>query len=163
MSKLKRIHEKLEEMKGWLRERDHKIELYKADAMENQKTIAYWQEQANKLSANVQTLQEHLMKYEGTPANRRGDTGDEDPFIRYLDRERADLPLGKLTDDELANAIFMNYDVRPPIEDLLSGKGIMPIVYMTAGKERIRWLSRKLTEALGVNKATVSKDSSEIC
>lgn len=145
MSKLKRIHEKLEEMKGWLRERDRKIELYEADHTKDQKTIAYWQEKADKLSANVQTLQDRLIKFEGTPANRRGDTGEEDPFANYLDKERADLSMGNLTDDELANYVFMNGNVIPDINDVLAGKAHFPIAILTAAKERIRWLSRKLT------------------
>lgn len=54
------------------------------------------------------------------------------------------MTLGNYTDDELANAAFMNYDVLPPIEKIISGQAKMPIVYMTAVKERIRWLSRRL-------------------
>jgi oligoribonuclease NrnB/cAMP/cGMP phosphodiesterase (DHH superfamily) len=34
------------------------------------------------------------------------------------------------------------------MNDVISGKAKMPIVYLTATKERIRWLSRKLTAAL---------------
>lgn len=162
MSKLKRIHEKVEELKGWLRERDFKIERLEDDKAKDQKTIAYWQEEAKNLAANVQVLQGRLMKYEGTPANRRGDTGDIDHFAHYLDRERADLPLGDYTDDELANAIFIHYDIVPKVEDMLSGKAKMPIVYMTAGKERIRWLSRKLLEALALNKDSTPKVPAEV-
>lgn len=89
-------------------------------------------------------LESRLMKWEGTPASRREITGEEDPFANYLDKERADLVMGHMTDDAIANAIFMNYDIFPPVQDLISGKGVMPIAYMTAGKERIRWLSRQM-------------------
>ena len=80
----------------------------------------------------------------GTPANNRKETGEPDPFADYLGRKRSELPLGEYTDDQLANAIFMNYDVFPKVDDLLNGSAKMPIVYMTAGKERIRWLSRQV-------------------
>lgn len=73
--------------------------------------------------------------------------GEPDPHEGKYDGDRADLTLGKLTDDELANAAFMNYDVRPPIKDLLDGTAHMPIVYMQAVKDRIRWLSRQLAKA----------------
>lgn len=71
---------------------------------------------------------------------------EQDPHGRRYDCERAELVMGTLTDDELANAAFMNYDVRPSIEDMLSGKAFAPIAYMTAVKDRIRWLSRRLSE-----------------
>jgi len=162
MSKLKRLHEKYEEVKLWLSERDRKIEQLEDEKSKDQKTTAYLQEEIKKLSANVQVLQGRLIKYEGTPANRRGDTGESDDFAHYLDRERSDLPLGDYTDDELANAIFMNYDVFPSVEELLSGKAKMPIAYMTAGKERIRWLSRKLAEALAADLANSPKGTLEV-
>jgi hypothetical protein len=55
--------------------------------------------------------------------------------------------MGYLTDDELANAAFLHYDIFPPIQDVVNGTAHMPIAYMTAVKDRIRWLSRKLEEA----------------
>ncbi|MCW3733619.1 hypothetical protein, partial [Burkholderia cenocepacia] len=61
--------------------------------------------------------------------------------------ERAALTLGTLTDDELANAVFMHGNERPPIQDVIAGTAFMPIVYLTAAKERIRWLSRALETA----------------
>ena len=64
-----------------------------------------------------------------------------------VDRDRAKLPLGHLTDDELANAAFLHYDQSPPIEHVLTGVAKMPTVYMTAIKERVRWLSRELQAA----------------
>lgn len=70
------------------------------------------------------------------------------------DRERARLPLGQLTDDELANAAFMHYDQRPDVMDIITGTAKPPIVYMTAIKERVRWLSRALQEAIDQLKET---------
>jgi hypothetical protein len=79
-----------------------------------------------------------------TPASTWRANGEPDPHGTRYDGERAKLCLGKMTDDELANAAYLNYDTRPSIQDLLDGNGFMPIVYMTAVKERIRWLSRAL-------------------
>ena len=53
------------------------------------------------------------------------------------DCERAKLAKGKLSDDALANAMFL-CDHRTSLES--TG-------WLTAGKERIRWLSRRLVEA----------------
>lgn len=82
-----------------------------------------------------------------TPAATWCVNGEDDPHGDYYDRERAALTLGNLTDDELANGAFMNYDHRPSLEDLLAGKAFMPIVWMTGVKDRIRWLSRALVKA----------------
>jgi hypothetical protein len=84
---------------------------------------------------------------QGTPAAKWRATGEVDPHDDRYNCERAALAMGDLTDDELANEAFLNYDVRPSIDDLLSGKAKMPIVYMTAVKDRIRWLSRALIAA----------------
>lgn len=83
-----------------------------------------------------------------TPAASWIVNGEPDPHEgQYTGKLRKDLAMGDMTDDELANAIFMNYNIIPSVNDLISGKGVMPIAYMTAGKDRIRWLSRKLVEA----------------
>lgn len=84
---------------------------------------------------------------ERTPAAHWREKGEPDPHGSYYDRERAELPLGNMTDDELANAVFMYGDTKPSIAEIMDGTAKMPIVYLTAGKERIRWLSRKLIEA----------------
>lgn len=81
-----------------------------------------------------------------TPAAQWREKGEADPHGNQYDCERAALTLGTMTDDELANGAFLNYDRRPSIQDLLDGKGFMPIVWMTAVKERIRWLSRALVK-----------------
>lgn len=61
-------------------------------------------------------------------------------------KERQDLTLGSYTDRELANAVFIYGNSTPSIESMIDGSAIMPIVYLTAAKERIRWLSDKLDE-----------------
>lgn len=85
-----------------------------------------------------------------TPAAHWSEAGQSDPHGNSYNCERAALCMGGYTDDELANGAFMNYDVRPSIESLLNGTGISPIAWMTAVKERIRWLSRALTQATQV-------------
>lgn len=84
-----------------------------------------------------------------TPSSRWSATGESDPFGRQYDCERAKLAMGHLTDDELANGAFMNYDVRPSLQDIIDRKANSPIAWMTAVKDRIRWLSRALERAKG--------------
>lgn len=87
------------------------------------------------------------LKPVGTPAHR----WTEDPHAGRYDGERAQLTMGDLTDDELANGAFMNYDSPLNVQALMDGRPDYhpPIVWMTAVKDRIRWLSRKLGESLG--------------
>jgi hypothetical protein len=82
-----------------------------------------------------------------TPAAKWRLNDEPDPHPDMVDCERARLPLGHLTDDELANEVFMYGDAQPTIEAMLNGTAKMPIVYLTAAKERIRWLSRQLIKA----------------
>lgn len=70
-----------------------------------------------------------------------------DPHGRRYACERAALALGNLTDDELANAVFLHGNEQPAMADLAAGKALAGIVYLTAAKERIRWLSRALVDA----------------
>lgn len=73
-----------------------------------------------------------------TPAARWRENGNADPCgENTYNCERAKLCKGHLTDDELANEVFL-YNHR---------QGHESIAYLTAAKERIRWLSRKLVEA----------------
>jgi hypothetical protein len=104
-----------------------------------------------------------LLEYLGLPANEAAAStpglrwlaeGQPDPHGSYYDRERAALTLGQMTDDELANEAFLNYDRRPPVDKLLAGTAFMPLAYMTAVKERIRWLSRALAKATSPASAT---------
>lgn len=82
-----------------------------------------------------------------TPAAHWRENGEPDPHAKCTNQERAELPLGNLTDDELANEVFLHGDSQPSIAEVIAGTAKMPIVYLTAAKERIRWLSRKLVRA----------------
>jgi hypothetical protein len=82
-----------------------------------------------------------------TPAAKWRENGDEDPFGERYNCDRNDLPLGELTDCELANEVFLHGNENPCIRDVIANIKKMPIVYLTAAKERIRWLSRRLTKA----------------
>ena len=83
-----------------------------------------------------------------TPAALWRVNGEPDPHPDMVDCERAALTLGNLTDDQLANQVFMHGDERPAFESVMDGTAKMPVVYLTAAKERIRWLSRQLDKAL---------------
>lgn len=80
----------------------------------------------------------------GTPAARWRADGTPDPHGALYDCERAKLAMGDLTDDELANAVFLYGDARPNMADVIAGKARLPGVYLSAAKDRIRWLSRQL-------------------
>ena len=69
-----------------------------------------------------------------------------DHFPELISKKREDLVLGDLTDNQLANAVFLFGNSRPDIQDVIDGKAKMPIVYLTAAKERIRWLTRQLSK-----------------
>lgn len=144
MSKLSNLHARVKALEAELDGKYTQQELFDKKITDLEQQNTYLRNELNKSSTYSATLEGRLMKWEGTPASRHTLMGEKDPFVNYLDKERADLALGDMTDDALANAIFMNYDVFPPVQDLLSGAGKMPIVYMTGGKERIRWLSRQV-------------------
>lgn len=74
---------------------------------------------------------------EATPAAKWRQEGKEDPHGNRYDCERAKLGMGHLTDDELANAVFM-----------ADRSSLDLIAYQTAAKDRIRWLSRALEAAI---------------
>jgi len=83
--------------------------------------------------------------------------GREDEFADYCDRKREDLPLADLSDDELGNYAYLYYD-RSQEEELAvmmtqldeNPKHVTKIAFMTAVKERLRWLSRQLAIAQGI-------------
>lgn len=81
-----------------------------------------------------------------TPTSKWHACGESDPHGSDYNCARSQLMMGDLTDDEMANAVFLYGNRTPPIEDVISGKARMPIVYLTAAKERIRWLSRQLNK-----------------
>lgn len=73
----------------------------------------------------------------------------KDNFPHYINKERADLTLGNLTDDQLAVEVYMYGNPYDHERTLRLMNGDTPsIAYMTAAKERIRWLSRHLDAAL---------------
>lgn len=96
------------------------------------------------LEAEATHADQVMEEEHSTPAAEWRVNGEPDPHGTSYDCERAQLCMGKLTDDELANGAFMNYDVRPPIQSIIDGKAFSPIAWMTAVKDRIRWLSRSL-------------------
>lgn len=84
-----------------------------------------------------------------TPSSRSLAAGEERRFMEALDQERGSLCLGNHTDDELAAELFIYGDMstEDKTRAILSGKP-SSIVYLMAGKERIRWLSRHLDASL---------------
>ena len=80
---------------------------------------------------NNATPENDMSNLTETPAARWREQGEPDPHGDQYNCERAKLCKGDLTDDELANAVYLN----PGIGNL------------TAAKERIRWLSRALVSA----------------
>jgi hypothetical protein len=84
----------------------------------------------------------------GTPSSKWLAAGEQDPHGDRYSCERAALAMGGLTDDELANSAFMNYDQPLNLAGIMAGTHSSPIAWMTAVKDRIRWLSRINSEAL---------------
>jgi len=78
-----------------------------------------------------------------TPSSLWAQTGQPDPHGTRYECERAALALGHMTDDALANAVFLHGNERPTLEQINAG-ALPPIVYLTAAQDRIRWLSRAL-------------------
>lgn len=78
-----------------------------------------------------------------TPGAKWREEGQPDPFGNRYDFPRDTLHMGGMTDDELANAVFL-YGNRsfPSLEEINAGVK-PPIVWLTAAKDRIRWLSRR--------------------
>lgn len=97
-----------------------------------------------------------LAQVAATPAAKWRTEGQADPHAGHYDCERASLPMGYLTDDEMANAVYLFGDEKPPLADILSGKAKTGQQYLDAAKNRIRWLSRKLSEA---NSAQAARDA----
>ncbi|WP_429058940.1 ASCH/PUA domain-containing protein [Aeromonas jandaei] len=75
-----------------------------------------------------------LQKQHETPAADWREAGEHDPFGDRYNCDRDALPMGNITDDALANQLFV-CDHRHDMQS---------ITLLTAGKERIRWLSRQL-------------------
>jgi hypothetical protein len=67
-----------------------------------------------------------------TPSSRWAESGQPDPHGDRYACERAALAHGDMSDDEMANAVFLDPHIG----------------HLTGAKDRIRWLSRKLAEAI---------------
>ncbi len=78
---------------------------------------------------------------ETTPNAQWIEENGVDPFNGGYNCERSELPMGHMSDYEFANELFIHGDDQPSIGELLAGTKKRPIVWLTAGKERIRWLS----------------------
>lgn len=100
---------------------------------------------------DIRSLNEHIVKLihgvPETPANYWSEEGKVDPHKGHYEGTRLSLGLGWLTDDELANGAFMHYNDPLDVQGIMAGTAISPISWMTATKDRIRWLSRKLMKA----------------
>lgn len=83
-----------------------------------------------------------------TPAASWREQGEPDPHGTRYACERAALAMGDMTDDQLANAVYIHGNNMPALQDVLQGRAKMPIEYLTAAKDRIRWLSRALEASL---------------
>ena len=109
----------------------------------------------------VKTL-EHLgiteLNSKSTPSANWFINGEKDPFPELINQERGSLCLGNHTDDELAAEVFLygNPSDREKSQRLMSGQ-IPDIAYLTAAKERIRWLSRHLESSLKANQELVNR------
>jgi len=124
----------------------------------------------SKLARALETiadLRRQLKENAGTPSSAWAAAGEPDPHGARYDCERAQLTLGDLTDDQLANGAFMNYDRPLDISAILSKQPGYhpPIAWMTAVKDRIRWLSRSLAskeaehDALLAERDALAKDA----
>lgn len=84
----------------------------------------------------------------GTPAAEWREKGEPDPHGNSYEGERASLTLGHLTDDQLANGVFMHGNEATNLVRLMSRDPtyFTSIVWLTAAKDRIRWLSRALSK-----------------
>ena len=84
-----------------------------------------------------------------TPAAKWRQEGQADPHGDHYSCQRAALTLGEYTDDELANGVLLHGNEPLNINALLrKTPGYhSAIVWLTAAKDRVRWLSRSLEES----------------
>lgn len=100
-------------------------------------------------SARADSLRIIAKRQRAALSAAQGAPAEPDPHGTRYHCERAALALGHMSDDELANGAFMNYDQKLDIGRVLANEPDYhpPIVWMTAVKDRIRWLSRQLAAA----------------
>ncbi len=91
-------------------------------------------------------LAEKVKATQATPSSRWAANGEPDPHGNRYDCERAALAMGNLTDDELANEVFIKGDRNLTFAEMTAGE-LPASAYLLAAKDRIRWLSRALVEA----------------
>lgn len=82
---------------------------------------------------------------------------EADPFDGRYDCERDELPMGEMSDYRFANELYINGDRSPSIQELISGQAKRPIVWLTAAKDRIRWLGFQLYKAEKRNEPDMNK------
>ncbi len=80
---------------------------------------------------------------QATPSSRWAEAGNPDPHGTQYACERAALAMGHLTDDELANEVFIKGDRKLSYTEMVAGE-LPASAYLLAAKDRIRWLSRSL-------------------
>lgn len=122
-----------------------------ADALPTSAAPMWWDGGDRAITAREKaTIEEHgpscfsIALVPATPSARWAADGLPDPHGARYACERAALTLGNLTDDELANAVYLHGNEQPSMADLMAGKALSGIAYLTAAKDRIRWLSRAL-------------------
>jgi hypothetical protein len=96
-----------------------------------------------------------------TPSSNWREAGEADPHAGRYDGERSTLALGHITDDALANGVYLNGNAQLDIKAVMSKDPdyFAPIAWLTAGKDRIRWLSRSLENCLeALKKMTADRD-----
>lgn len=105
--------------------------------------IPYIQELLDEAGHSAECFRQNVEEFipEVTPNAQWIEENGLDPFNGSYNCERSELPMGHMTDYEFANELFIHGDDQPSIGELLAGTKKRPIVWLTAGKERIRWLS----------------------
>ncbi len=98
----------------------------------------------------------------GTPCARWAATGEPDPHGTRYDCERSELAMGSLSDDELANAVFIHGDRNLTFAQMSSGE-LPGSAYLAAAKDRIRWLSRALAAAEALSAQPSPGGQGEVC
>lgn len=98
---------------------------------------------------NVREIPAKTPKPKPQPSWR--DLGMSDPHNEHYDhtKKREDLAMGHLSDDMIAYGAFMYYNAPLDVERIIARDPnyFSPIGWMTAAKERLRWLSRRLWDA----------------
>lgn len=105
--------------------------------------IPYIQDLLDEAGHSVECFRQNVEEFipEDTPNAKWIEENGYDPFNGRYNCERNELPMGSMTDFEFANGLYIHGEDQPSIGELLAGTKKRPIAWLTAGKERIRWLS----------------------